>query len=417
MNEMFQRAKEDKDSTAPTTMPLPIGATMTRLVEQIDPWIAGAAVLLLGIGVVIVYSASALRGYSEGGATSGYLLRHLGSIAAGLGLVAIIVRCPVEWWSKAAYPLLILSAALLALVHVHGLGRRVNGSLRWLQLGPISFQPGELAKLAVIVYLAHSLAKKRDKASSFSIGFLPHLLVTSLIVALIIVQPDLGTSAVIYATLGVMLFVAGTRVSYLVLAVVVALPVGYHYVATRPHAWARMLVFLNPEAYKTDIGYQVWESIVSLGSGGAVGLGLGHGQQKLHFLPESHTDFIFAVIGQELGFLGVVAVLLLFSVIIGRGLWIAARMPCRFPMFLAFGIASWLGLQALTNMSVAVALIPTKGLTLPLISYGRSSIIVSLVAIGILLRLSAELRSQSAAAVSRKSRRSADGGAIRRAIA
>jgi cell division protein FtsW len=388
--------KDDEVSTAPTTMPLPAGATASEVISRIDPWIATSFVLLLGIGVVLVYSASAVRAYSEGGGDgTAYLTRHLGSIAIGLVLFVVVLRIPVEWWSKAAYPLLIFGVLFLAMLHFPGLGHRVNGSLRSLRLGPVSFQPAELAKLAVIVYLAHSLAKKREKVSSFSIGFVPHVLVTSAIVALIIVQPDLGTSAVIYATLGVMMFVAGTRIGYLVLAVVFAVPVAYHYIATRPHAWARMLVFLNPEAYKQDIGYQVWESIVSLGSGGAFGLGLGAGQQKLHFLPEAHTDFIFSVIGQELGLVGVLSVVVLFAVLVGRGLWIASKMPCRFPMFLAFGIASWIGIQALTNMAVAVALIPTKGLTLPLISYGRSSILVSIVAIAILLRTSAELYTQS----------------------
>lgn len=384
-----------QDSMAPTTMPLPSGARTVDLIARIDPWISAALVLLLGIGVVIVYSASAVRGFSESGDASGYLVRHLGSIAAGLVLMAVVMRVPVEWWSKIAYPLLFLSVAALVLIHVPGLGRRVNGSLRWLALGPLSFQPGELAKLAVIIYLAHSLAKKRDKVSSFSVGFVPHVLVTSLIVGLIIIQPDLGTSAVIYTAMGVMMFVAGTRIGYLVLGVVFAVPVAYHYVITHPHAFQRMLVFMHPEAYKTDIGYQVWESLVSFGSGGALGRGLGAGHQKLQYLPEAHTDFILAVIGQELGFAGVLAVVALFAILVGRGLQLAARMPCRFPMFLSFGISSWIGLQALINMAVTVALIPTKGLTLPLISYGRSSIIVTLVALGILLRASAELRVQA----------------------
>lgn len=395
----------DQPSDAPTTMPMPAGATAAEVVAKIDPWIATAAVLLLAIGAVIVFSASSVRAMTESGSASAYLTRHLGSIALGALVCAICMRVPVETWSRLAYPLLLLSVCLLILVYIPGFGRRVNGALRWIQAGPLSFQPGELAKLAVIVYLAHSLAKKREKVSSFSIGFLPHVIVTSAIVALILVQPDLGTSAVIYGTLGVMMFVAGTRIGYLVLAVVAALPVGYHYVATRPHAWARLLVFLNPEQYKQDIGYQVWESIISFGSGGAFGIGLGQGAGKLHFLPESHTDFIFAVIGQELGFAGAGLVLVLFGVIVGRGLWIASKMPCRFPMFITFGIASWLGLQALVNMAVVVALLPTKGLTLPFVSYGRSSIVVAMVALGILLRASAELRTQSPAMFGTPSRR------------
>ncbi len=380
------------DNDAPTTMPLPADVAPAQMARTIDPWIAGAAIFLVAVGVVLVYSASAFRAQSQAGDASLYLVRHLSSVAVGVVALFVVLRCPIEWWSRAAYPLLILAAGLLCLLFVPGLGREVNGATRWLQLGPVSFQPGELAKLAIVVYLAHSLAKKRDKASTFSIGFLPHVIVTSFIVALIIVQPDIGTSAVIYATLGLMLFVAGTRIGYLVLAIVAALPVLYSYVATHKHAWSRLVAFLEPEAHRQGAGYQVWESIVSFGSGGAWGLGLGAGKQKLYFLPESHTDFIFAVIGQELGLLGVVLVIGAFAIVIGRGMWIASKLPCRFPMFLAFGVSSWLALQAAVNMAVVMALVPTKGLTLPFVSYGRSSMIISMIALGVLLRATSEAR-------------------------
>lgn len=385
------RRFEDTDDR-PTLMPLPQDASGAMMTQAIDPWIATAIAVLLSVGTVLVYSASAVRAFSATGDGGTYLIKHLGSIVAGLVLLAIALRLPTEFWSRAAYPILGISVVLLLMVYAPGLGKRVNGAMRWLRLGPVNFQPAELAKLAVVVYLSHSLAKKREKVSSFSIGFLPHVLVTSAIVGMIIVQPDIGTSAVIYGTLGLMLFVAGTKIGYLVLAIVAALPVVYHYIATRPHAWARMLVYMNPEPYKKDLGYQVWESLVSFGSGGLAGLGLGAGQQKLYFLPESHTDFIFAVLGQELGFLGVVAVVLAFLVIIGRGMWIASKVPVRFPMFLAFGVSVWLGIQALTNMAVVTALLPTKGLTLPLVSYGRSSMVMTMLALGILLRVSAEHR-------------------------
>ena len=375
----------------PTILPLPEGIRATELVKRVDPWIAASTIFLLSLGTVLVYSASAVRAHASGDAGM-FLVKHAVSIAIGLLLMGLAVRTPVEKWSRIAYPLLGIALVLLVLVLIPGVGRRVNGALRWLSFGGIGFQPAELAKLAIVVYLAHSLAKKRDKAYSFSIGFLPHVLVTSLVVGLVLVQPDIGTSAVIYATLGVMLFAGGTKIGYLVLAVVAAMPVAYHYVSTRPHAWARMLVFLNPEAYKKDIGYQVWESLVAFGSGGSFGLGLGAGQQKLYFLPESHTDFIFSVLGQELGFLGVALTIFAFVIIVGRGSWIASNVSCRFPMFLAFGITAWIGMQAITNMAVALALLPTKGLTLPLVSYGRSSLVVTMLAIGILLRVTAEHR-------------------------
>jgi len=386
--------KSKRDTIAPTMMPAPAGVSGSEMARSVDPWIAGAVVVLLSIGTVLVYSASAVRAQNISGSSDLFLVRHLSSITMGLVFAAVAMRIPIEAWSKVAYPLLVVSVVLLLAVFVPGVGRRVNGSLRWISLGPASFQPAELAKLAVVVYLAHSLAKKREHVSTFSIGFLPHVLVTSLVVALILVQPDIGTSAVIFATLGLMLFVAGTRISYLVLAVVGALPVAAHYVFTRPHAFKRILVFLEPEAYKQSYGYQVWESLVSFGSGGAFGLGLGAGKQKLYFLPESHTDFIFAVLGQELGFVGVFITIAAFAVLIGRGLWLSSRLPCRFPMFLVCGLTAWLGMQAATNMAVVTALLPTKGLTLPLVSFGRSSLVVTMLAVGILLRASAEARTQ-----------------------
>ncbi len=386
--------RREADNDAPTTMPTPVGYSPGQMARAVDPWMTGAFVFLVGIGTVLVYSASSVRGLTVAGNGSLYLFRHLSSVFIGLILVAGALRVPVESWSKLAYPLLGLTILLLVAVYIPGVGHRVKGAVRWIRVAGLNFQPAELAKLSVVIYLAHSLAKKREKVSSFSIGFLPHVLMTSVIVALIILQPDLGTSAVIYATLGLMLFVAGTRIGYLVLALVAALPVGYSYVATHPHAAARLKVFLEPEAYKKDIGYQIWESIVAFGSGGPWGTGLGAGKQKLHFLPEAHTDFIFAMLGQELGFLGVCLVVGAFGILIFRAFLFAARMPCRFPMYLAFGLAAWLGMQALANMAVAVALLPTKGLTLPFLSFGRSSLIISMLGFGILLRASAEYRLQ-----------------------
>lgn len=377
---------------APTTLPMPAGVRSAALAKQIDPWIMGATVGLVGIGIVMVYSASAVRAFGSGGESSSFLMRHLFSVALGmLGLTAAL-RIPTEKWSRYAYPLLLLSFLMLCAVFVPGLGRRVNGAVRWLNLGFMGFQPGELAKLAVVVYLAHSLAKKRERVAIFSVGFVPHVLVTSAMVLLILIQPDFGTSVIIFATLGLMMFVAGTRIGYLLIAMVLAIPVGFIYVRLKPHAFQRLIVFLDPEAYKSNIGYQIWESLVSFGSGGPFGLGLGQGHQKLYFLPEAHSDFVFAVVGEELGFAGVLLVVSLFVILIGRALTIARRASVRFSMFLAFGIAAWLGCQALINMMVVVALVPTKGLTLPFVSFGGSSMIVGLTAIGVLLRVTAEER-------------------------
>ena len=391
------KAAAKKPDDAPTAMPTPQVEPAT-LARSVDPWIALSTVVLLAMGVVLVYSASAVRMGQAGTNGASVLTQHLGSLAIGLTALLIVLRFKVDDWARWSYPVLILTFVLLLAVWVPGLGRKAQGAQRWLALGPFGFQPAELAKLAVILYLATSLAKKRHKVSTFSVGFLPHVVVTSVMVGLILVQPDIGTSAIVFAILGLMLFVAGTRTAYLVLAGVASLPVVAWYVATHPHAANRLLAFMAPEQHKQDIGYQVWESLVAFGSGGPWGLGLGAGQQKL-FLPAAHTDFILAVIGQELGFIGVLVVVLGFVGLVGRGLWLASLLPSRFAMFMIFGLSAWLGLQAVVNMAVVMSLLPTKGLTLPLVSYGRSSLVVSMVAVGIVLRASAEYRAQQAKGV------------------
>lgn len=389
---------------APTTMPVAHGWTRADYLRNVDPHLSGALVALLGLGTVIVYSASAVRAEEAGGDPGAYLFRHLLAIIVGFAALAVTMRIPVDAWSRLSTPLLVATVLLLVLVFVPGMGRKVNGAVRWVALGPLSLQPAEIAKLAVAVYLANVLAKKREQVSEFSVGFLPPVAIVGGVAILVLLQPDFGTAAVLVSMLGLMLFVAGTRIAYLVFAVGAAVPFVLHYIVTRPHARARIEAFLDPEAYRADIGYQAWESLVSFGSGGVLGLGLGQGNQKLFFLPESHTDFIFSVIGQELGFLGVVGVVLAFGVLIGRTFMTARNLPCRFPMFLVFGIGAWIGLQALVHMGVAVALLPTKGLTLPLVSFGRSSLVVTMAALGIVLRASAEQRA-FATGVSPKRRR------------
>lgn len=394
---MIPRQTVDAAPEAPTAMPTP-DVSPSTLARNIDPWISVALAVLLSVGIVIVYSASAVRAAQAGGNSAIYLTHHLVSVAVGLMALGLVLRIRVDAWSRWAYPLLGLTFVLLLAVWVPGLGRRVHGAQRWLAGGPFGFQPAELAKLTVVLYLAQSLAKKRDKVSTFSVGFVPHVLVTGALVGLIIVQPDIGTSAIVFGVLGLMLFVAGARLAYLVFASLIATPVIAWYVMTHRHASDRLLAFWAPEEHKRDISYQVWESLVAFGSGGPFGLGLGDGQQKL-FLPAAHTDFIFAVIGQELGFVGVVVVMGAFAVLVGRGLVLATRLPNRFAMFVTFGLSAWLGLQTVINMAVVMSLVPTKGLTLPFVSYGRSSLIVSMVAVGIVLRASAEFRAQRAEGV------------------
>jgi cell division protein FtsW len=253
----------------------------------------------------------------------------------------------------------------------------------------VSIQPAEIAKVAWVIYLAYSLAKKREKVKSFSIGFVPHLGLAGLLVLLCMLEPDFGSSVSLLFLMFVMLFAAGARLSYIVGMVLAALPLAYIAVASSPYRMKRITAFLDPWANRQGSGYQVAESLMSIGSGGLTGLGLGDGRQKLFFLPEAHTDFIFAIIGEELGLLGVAFLIGLYVVVIWRGLRAALNASEAFGTYLGLGIVSLISFQAVVNMAVAMGVVPTKGLTLPFISYGGSSLIMLMGSAGLLLSISA----------------------------
>jgi cell division protein FtsW len=241
----------------------------------------------------------------------------------------------------------------------------------------------------LVVYLAYSLTKKRNKVRSFSVGLLPHLGVASLMAALVLKEPDLGNAAIMLAITLLLLTVAGTKLSYVMIAVLSATPVAYQLIVGTPWRLRRLLAFLDPWAYRKDAGYQVAESLISIGSGGGSGRGLGAGKQKLFFLPAAHTDFIFAIIGEELGLLGLGAVVLLFAVLLWRGLRASIGSRDLFGSYLAFGIISLVSLQALMHMAVVLGLVPTKGITLPVVSYGGSALITNLFCLGVVLNIAA----------------------------
>jgi cell division protein FtsW len=262
--------------------------------------------------------------------------------------------------------------------------------VRWFRWGALSFQPSELAKFALALYLAVLLARKAEKVKDFSMGFLPPLVMTGIFLVLLLKQPDLGTAVIIGVTALGLLFVAGTRTSYILLAVLVAAPIGWKvFIAGEPWRMRRFLAFLYPWQFRRDTGYQLYESLISVGSGGLWGQGLGQGHQKLFFLPEAHTDFILAIIGEELGLCGVLAVLLAFTVLVWRGLRAATRARDALGCYLAFGVTLLFGLQALVNMGVVLGLLPTKGLPLPLVSYGGTALVMSLFMAGVLANISA----------------------------
>ena len=353
-----------------------------------DPVLLGAVLLLVGFGLVMVFSASAIAAQDKWGDSFHFLKRQ--AVAAGLGLFAMVVAMKLGYrrMARLAYPLLLVSIVLLVLVLIPGLGTTAGGAKRWLRFPGISLQPAEVAKLAWVVYLSYSLAKKREKVQSFSIGFLPHLGVAGLLVCLCMLEPDFGSSVALLVLMFVMLFAAGARLSDLIGSVLLAIPIAYTAIASSPYRMKRITAFLDPWANRQGSGYQVAESLMSIGSGGMTGLGLGDGWQKLFFLPEAHTDFIFSIIGEELGLIGVGLLILLYAVIVWRGLKAALAAPEPFGTYLGLGITSLIAFQAVVNMSVAMGLVPTKGLTLPFISYGGSSLIVLMGAAGLLLSIS-----------------------------
>jgi cell division protein FtsW len=282
------------------------------------------------------------------------------------------------------YPLLIVSLVLLVITL--GMSAR-NGAKRWIPLGPLTFQPVEIAKLALVSYLAYSLGRKADRVKTFTIGFVPHLVVCSVMSVLLLAQPDLGSAVVLGATTLGVLFMAGARVSYIALALLSAAPVGYQLIVGTPWRLQRMNAFFNPEAYSNGEAYQFLQARLAMGSGGLTGNGLGGGYQSLGYMPEAHNDFILAPIGEEMGFIGVGLVLVLFGILVWRGIRAALGARDVFGGYLAFGVTLLFGIQVLFNVGVVLGIIPNKGITLPLVSAGGSSLAITMFLVGLLLNV------------------------------
>jgi cell division protein FtsW len=351
--------------------------------NNFDAILLWCVLILLVLGIVMVFSSSSIYASEKLGDDYYFLKKQL--VIALLGILLLIAAMAVNYqlWSKLTYPLLLGSLLLLILVIIPGVGNEVSGSRRWLKLAGFSFQPAELAKLALVIYLAHTLSKKQPQKR-----FLPKAIVSGVFVLLIIAQPDFGTAMILAAIALILLFAAGLRFSHLLSGFLLSLPVLYLMVTQADYRRKRILAFLNPWNDPTNSGFQIIQSFLAFGSGGIWGRGLGQGRQKLFYLPDAHTDFIFSVIGEELGFLGVVVILTLFLIIVLRGIKISLSASDPFGSYLALGITLMIGLQAMVNFGVSLGLLPTKGLTLPFISYGGSSLIVSLIGAGILLNIS-----------------------------
>ncbi|MEJ2716063.1 MAG: putative lipid II flippase FtsW [Deltaproteobacteria bacterium] len=351
-----------------------------------DPVLLMVIAVILAIGIVMVTSAGYIIASGKYDDGFHYTKKQGLAMVMGLGIMYLFSIINPSFWRRMASPLMVIGLALLVLVFVPGLGVKWGGSHRWISL-PFGFvlQPSELAKYAMIIFIAHSLAKKGDNVKNFSLGLLPHLLVIGIVVSLVLLQPDFGTAVIITTVGSLMLFVAGVRLQHLLGGAILCLPFLFQIGISAQYRLTRLKTFLDPWADPFNTGFQVVQSLVAFGCGGVWGVGVGKGIQKLFYLPQPHTDFIFSVVGEELGLFGVTLLIFLFYVLICRGLVISIKTKDMFQKLLAFGITSLVGLQAIVNMAVAMGLLPTKGLPLPLVSLGGTSMIVNLAGLGILM--------------------------------
>ena len=379
-----KRSSGKSQAFVPGSMPMPV---------MPDSWVLVPALLLLSIGIIMVGSASIAVAEGQGVTSYHYLVRHLIFVILGVGLAFSLRIIPMAFLERISRPMLALSVLVLLLVLVPGIGHTVNGSTRWIRLGFVNFQVVEAVKLMIIIYIAGYLARKSERVQSRFFDTLKPLAVAGVLSAILLVQPDMGSAAVITAIVAGMVWLAGAAWRHIFVLGMLALPV-FGWAAMEPYRLRRITGFLDPWADPFGNGFQLVQALIAVGRGEMFGVGIGASIQKLFYLPEAHTDFIFAVLAEEFGLFGVVLVLGLFLLLVTRIMIIgimAHRKGRPFAGFVAYGIGLWIGLQAIVNVGVNLGVLPTKGLTLPLISSGGSSMLMTLVAIGVVLRIKYEL--------------------------
>jgi cell division protein FtsW len=382
-----------------------------RAVPEIRPdlWLLIPALLLTALGVVMVGSASIAVAESQGVTASHYLVRHILYLVTGLVLASSFRVIPIAFLERICRPMMLLAALALLLVFVPGLGHSVNGSSRWIRLGPVNFQVVEAVKLMVVIYMAGYLVRKAEMIRMRFFDTLKPLLLAAVLSVILLMQPDMGSAAVLTAIVGGMVWLGGAAWRHIAVLALVALP-AFGFAAMEPYRLRRIISFMDPWSDPYASGFQLTQALIAVGRGEILGVGLGASIQKLFYLPEAHTDFIFAVLAEELGLLGVVLILLLFMLLIARIMSVglmAHRAGRPFAGNLAYGIGLWIGLQAFVSMGVNLGVLPTKGLTLPLISSGGSSLLMTFLALGIVFRIRYELDRDTPPAGPRRRRRGA----------
>lgn len=353
-----------------------------------DGWLLLVVLALIAFGLVMLYSASAVMAADRMAGPLHLVKNQLQKFTLGLVLMVGAMRLDYRWYKRLIYPIVIGTVIMLALVAIPGIGAVQNGARRWFSLGGMSFQPAEVAKIAAVMYLAYSVSKKGEKMRSFVVGFVPHLAVIGVMVSLLMLQPDFGSSVILLSMMMLMLFVSGARFAYLSGFALLGAVGAAFAISRSAYRMKRIMAFLDPWSDRQGIGYQISESLIAIGSSGVSGRGLGNGTGKLGYVPELWNDFIGTIVAEELGLMGVVALVLLFGLFIWRGLRAAMHSADAFGAYLAFGITTMFALQATANLCVVTGLLPTKGLTLPFVSFGGSSLIMAMFATGVLLNIS-----------------------------
>jgi cell division protein FtsW len=353
-----------------------------------DMWLLLTVFVLIGFGLVMLYSASAVMASQRMAHHFHLVSNQLQKIVIGMALMVVALKVDYRWYQRLIYPIFGGTLAMLVMVLIPGIGTVQNGAQRWFSLAGFSFQPAEVAKIVAVMYLAYSVSKKGEKMTSFTVGFIPHLFMIGLMVALLMKQPDFGSSVILLSMMMIMIFVSGARTFYLGMFAGLGVLGAYIAVSSSEYRMDRIRAFLDPWSYRQGIGYQISESLIAIGSGGLEGRGLGNGTGKLGYVPELWNDFIGTIVAEELGILGVIVLVGLFGVFLWRGFKIAMNANDKFGAYLAFGITTMFGMQATANLCVVTGLLPTKGLTLPFVSFGGSSLIMAMFATGILLNIS-----------------------------